>query len=120
MGKVHDLLAYQKGFDLAMRIFRTIQGFPKSEQFGLSAQVRDSSRAVVVNLTEAYRRRRSQKYFEAKLNDCETELGETQAWLAFALACEYIEQETFDELNELAEEVARLLRYMANNPGKFM
>lgn len=120
MGKVQDLLAYQKGFDLAMRIFRLVKAFPKEEMYGLSAQIRNSSRSVVVNLTEAYRRRRTHKYFEAKLNDCETELSETQTWLSFALACEYIDQPTFDELNTLTDEVAKLLRYMVNNPDKFM
>ena len=78
MGRVQDLFAYKKGFDLAMRIFRITQGFPKEERYSMIDQIRRSSRSVVVNLTEAYRRRRTQKYFEAKLNDCETEMCETQ------------------------------------------
>ncbi|REE07841.1 four helix bundle protein [Winogradskyella pacifica] len=33
------LLAYQKGFDLAMEIFHLAKAFPKSEMFGLSSQM---------------------------------------------------------------------------------
>ncbi|WP_458626314.1 four helix bundle protein [Winogradskyella sp. PC D3.3] len=37
------LLAYQKGFDLAMEIFHLVKVFPKSEIFGLSSQMIRSS-----------------------------------------------------------------------------
>jgi len=120
MGRVHDLFAYKKGFDLAMRIFRITQDFPKEERYSMTDQIRRSSRSVVVNLTEAYRRRRTQKYFEAKLNDCETEMCETQTWLEFAKACGYITDEQFKELHDLSDEVARLMHTMASDPGKFM
>ena len=92
MGKVQDLFAYQKGFKLSMAIFHRTKTFPAEEKYSLTDQIRRSSRSVVTNVAEAYRRRRTQKYFEAKLNDCETELCETQVWLEFALACEYLTQ----------------------------
>lgn len=120
MGKVQDLFAYQKGFKLAMSIFHRTKSFPPEERYSLTDQVRRSSRSVVTNLGEAYRRRRTQKYFEAKLNDCETELCETQVWLEFALACEYIARKEYDEFNALADEVGSLLNFMAQNPKKFM
>ncbi len=120
MGKVQSLLAYQKGFDLSMRIFQRTKKFPKEEVYSMTDQIRRSSRSVVVNLAEAYRRRRTRKFFEAKLNDCETELYETQIWLEFAIACEYITSEEFHTLSDLAGEVGSLLHYMARNPEKFM
>lgn len=120
MGRVTDLYAYRKGFDLAMRIFEMTKEFPKEERYSLTDQIRRSSRSVVVNLSEAYRRRRTKRYFGAKLNDCETEMDETQTWLRFALACQCINRSQFDELHALSEEVAKLLRTMASNPDKFM
>lgn len=120
MGKVQDLLAYKKGFKLAMDIFHRTKKFPQEEKYSLTDQVRRSSRSVVTNLAEAYRRRRTLKYFEAKLNDCETELCETQVWLEFSLACEYISQKEFDTMNALANEVGSLLNFMAQQPKKFM
>lgn len=51
------LLAYQKGFDLAMEIFHLIKEFPKSEMFGLTSQIVRSSRSVCSNIAEGYRKR---------------------------------------------------------------
>jgi four helix bundle protein len=47
------------------------------------------------------------------------ENGETQAWLDASLACKYITEEKYRELNQLSEEVTRLLIYMINNHEKF-
>lgn len=120
MGRVQELYAYQKGFRLSMMIFRRTKLFPVEEKYSLTDQIRRSSRSVVVNLAEAYRRRRTQKYFEAKLNDCETELCETQVWLEFALACEYITEKEYDEYFTLSEEVGGLLNFMVKDPTKFL
>ena len=120
MGRVQDLFAYKKGFDLAMQIWHRTQYLPKEERYSMTDQIRRSSRSVVANLSEAYRRRRTRKYFEAKLNDCETEMCETQTWLEFAKACGYITDEQFTELHGLSDEVARLLHKMVSDPGKCM
>jgi four helix bundle protein len=44
---------------------------------------------------------------------------ETQAWLDASLACKYITDEKFQELNKQSEEVSYLLIYMMNNHEKF-
>jgi four helix bundle protein len=119
MGDYHTLLAYQKAFDLAMRIYHCSKKFPPEERFGLIAQIRDSSRSVCCNLVEAYKRRRYKDYFISKLNDSETENAETQVWLDFALACNYINQKEYDELKNENDEIAKLLLYMINHPDKF-
>jgi len=46
-------------------------------------------------------------------------LSETQVWLDFALACEYIPKEVVDDFNKRAEEVGRLLNHMIQNPEKY-
>ena len=120
MGKVQDLLAYKKGFELAMKIFHRTKSFPKEEMYSMTDQIRRSSRSIVANLAEGYRRRRTLKYFEAKLNDCETELAETQVWLEFAVACNYLSEAEFNSLNTLANEIGSLLHYMVENPKNFM
>jgi four helix bundle protein len=119
MKKVQDLLAYKKGFRLAMDIYELSKSFPKEETYSLTDQVRRSSRSVCANLSEAYRKRRYPKHFISKLTDCDAENGETQTWLEFALACEYISTENFKELHQSSIEIAKLLNYMILNPGKF-
>ena len=113
------LLAYQKGFSLAMKIFHLTKDFPKSEVFGLSSQMIRSSRAVCSAIAEGYRKRQYKKHFKSKLPDADSENSETQLWLDFAMACEYISEEKRIELQSKSEEVGKLLNYMMNNSDKF-
>ena len=83
--KTHkDLKAYQKAFGAARPIFELSKKFPKEETYSLTDQIRRSSRSVCANLAEAWRKRRYEAAFIAKLNDCEAEAAETQTWLDFA------------------------------------
>ena len=117
--KVQDLIAYQKGFDLAMSIYHESKKFPKEETYSLTDQIRRSSRSLCANLSEAYRKRRYPKHFISKLTDCDAENGESQTWLEFALAFDYISKDTFNGLYNQSIEVSKLLNYMILNPKKF-
>jgi len=50
------LLAYQKGFDLSMKIFMMSKNFPQEERYALTSQIVRSSRAVCSAIAEAYRK----------------------------------------------------------------
>ncbi|WP_225036194.1 four helix bundle protein [Winogradskyella sp. SM1960] len=117
--KFQDLLAYKKGFDLAMKILDVSKSFPKEETYSLTDQIRRSSRSVCANMAEAYRKRLYPKHFISKLTDCDAENSETQTWLEFALACDYISQEQFNELTDQSLEIGKLINYMIRNPEKF-
>jgi four helix bundle protein len=114
-----SLLAYQKGFNLAMEIFEITKTFPKEESFSLTSQVIRSSRSVCSNISEGYRKRQYEKHFKSKMSDADSENSETQLWLDFALACKYISEEKKLNLQNKSEEVGKLLNYMMNNPDKF-
>ena len=120
MGDYRTLVGYQKAFDLAMRIHRIKKLFPPEEKFGLTVQIRTSSRSVCVNIVEAYKRSRYKDYYTSKLNDSETENAETQVWLDFSLACNYISEQEYKELKLENDEVAKLVLYMINNPDEFV
>ena len=113
------LMAYQKAFALAMRIFELSKFFPSEEKYSLTDQMRRSSRSVCANIGEAYRRRSYPKHFQSKLADSDSENTETQVWLDFTLECKYINDEVYNELCENSEEVGRLINYMINHPEKF-
>ena len=119
MGDFRQLLAYQKAFSLAMRIFMITKKFPPEERYELTCQIRRASRSVCANLAEAYKRSRYRDYFVSKLNDSESEIAEVQIWLDFALACQYIDAVLYDELKSLNDEVAKLVWYMISHPEKF-
>ena len=113
-----ELKAYQKGFQLAMKIFEVTKTFPKEERYALIHQIRRSSRSVCSNLAEGYRKRLYVKHFVAKLSDADMENTETQVWLDFALSCEYISKDAQDALLAESLEVGKLLGYMIQNPNK--
>lgn len=117
--KFQNLLAYQKSFSLAMKIFDITKSFPKEEMYSLTDQIRRSSRSVPANIAEAYRKRVYPKHFYSKLTDSDAENPETQVWLEFALKCNYINENTHNELLNESNEVGKLINYMILNSQKF-
>lgn len=119
MSDFKDLLAFKKGFKLAMDIFEISRNFPKEEKYSLTDQIRRSSRSVCITVSEAYRKRRYPAHFVSKISDSDMENSETQGWLLFAKSCEYITEKEFNKLDLQSKEIGKLLNYMMNNPGKF-
>lgn len=117
--KFQDLFAYQKTFDLAMKIFKVTKAYPKEEMYSLTDQIRRSSRSVTVTIAEAYRKRVFPRHFHSKLTDADAENSETIAWLEFAYKCEYINETLFNQLNSDCDEIGKLINYMILNPEKF-
>lgn len=120
MSTYKNWLAYQRSYQLAMKIFLISKGFPTEEKYSLTDQIRRSSRSVCTNLAESYKRKRYKDYFISKLNDSETENTETEVWLDFSLDCSYISNTEHGELLSLNNEAGKLIWYMINNPEKFM
>lgn len=114
-----DLRVFQLSFEAGMEIYNLSKSFPKEETYSLTDQIRRSSRSVSGNLAEAWRKRRYEKAFIAKLSDCEGEAAETQVWLEYALACNYITKETFTILNQKYDYILGMLVNMAINPQKW-
>lgn len=117
--RFQDLLAYQKSFPLAMRVFEMTKSFSKEEMYSLTDQIRRSSRSVPANIAEAYRKRVYPKNFHSKLTDSDAENSETQVWLEFSFKCNYINEAIYNELLNESNEVGKLINYMILNPQKF-
>lgn len=114
-----DLSVFKKAFELAMLIFEESKKFPKEERYSLTDQIRRSSRSVCSNIAEGYRKRQYPAHFSSKMSDADMENSETQTWLLFASACEYISAEIMDDLHKRSEEVGRLLSHMIQNPESY-
>lgn len=118
--RFQDLLAYKKSFELAMDIYSISKSFPSEEKYSLTDQIRRSSRSVSANIAEATRKRRYEKHFVSKLTDSDAENAETQVWLEYAKACNYINENDLETLTSKSLEVGKLLNYMMNNLDKFL
>lgn len=117
--RFQDLLAYQKSFSLAMKIFEITKSFPKEEMYSLTDQIRRFSRSVPANIAESNRKRVYPKNFHSKLTDCDAENSETQVWLEFAFNCNYLNAGKYNEFLCESDEVGKLINYMILNPKKF-
>src|SRR5262249_9712710 len=98
-----ELDVYQNAMNLLMTIFELTKRWPIEERFNLTDQIRRSSRSVCTNLVEAWRKRRYQAAFVAKLSDSETETAETQVSIEIAMRCGYCDEQTFREIDESYE-----------------
>ncbi|MDO6603713.1 four helix bundle protein [Arenibacter palladensis] len=117
--RFQDLMAYKKSFALAMRIFEISKTFPREERYSLTDQIRRSSRSVSANIAESYAMRLYPKYFINKLTDSDAENLETQVWVEYAMECQYVNNEIFEELIGESREIGKLIYFMINNPDKF-
>jgi len=115
-----DLDVYKLSFESAMEIFECSKKFPKTEQYSLTDQIRRASRSVSVNIAEAWRHRRYSKLFISKLSIAEGEAAEVQVWLDFALACDYIDSDSYRLLLEKYNHIIGKLVNMINKPENWV
>jgi len=114
-----ELETYQMAFKASMEVFELTKKYPKEETYSLTDQIRRSSRSVCANLAEAFRKRKYPKHFVSKLSDCEGEAAETQVWLDFSLACNYIDENTYKSLFAKYDQILGKLVNMALHPEKW-
>ena len=114
-----DLEVYKLAFKCAMEIFQISKRFPNEERYSLTDQIRRASRSVCSNLAEAWRKRIYKAVFVNKISDSMQEASETQTWLDFCVACNYINQQTFEKLDQEYEKIMGMLNSMEMKADKF-
>jgi four helix bundle protein len=110
-----DLDVYRLGNEYAMKIFVITRSFPKSETYSLTSQIVDSSRSICANIAEGWGRRTYESEFKKFLVYSMGSLQETKSWLQFACQCEYIDNDTLDQLLAEAEVVGSKLFKLHQN-----
>ena len=105
---------------MVMEIFEVSKTFPVEERYALTDQVRRSCRSICANLAEAWRKRRYPAAFVAKLNDAETEASETQVHIEIALWHRYIDQATFENLDDACDKIIAQVVKMIEQADKWV
>lgn len=111
-----ELEVYKLSFETAMTLFTLTQSFPIEERYSLTDQVRRCSRSVSANITEAWRKRRYPAAFVSKLSDAEAEAAETQTWLQYAVACNYLTPNQARPLYTSYDSIIGMLVKMIHHP----
>jgi four helix bundle protein len=115
-----DLDVYKGAMSLVMEIFALSKRFPPDERFTLTDQIRRSSRSICANIAEAWRKRRYEAAFVAKLNDAETEGSETQVHLEIAFNHEYIDRATFEALDDKCDKIISQIVKMIDQADRWI
>jgi len=122
MGQINsfrELDVYQHALKHSRSIYEWSFQLPKEERYGLSSQIRRSSRAVGALIAEAWARRRYQGAFIEKLTQALAEAKETQAWLDHASISGYLDGETYDRFNDAWDHVCAMIRRMIQRADRF-
>ena len=114
-----QLFVYQKSMKLAREVFLISLKFPKEERYSLTDQIRRSSRAISANIGEAWGKREYHAHFISKLSDSLSEAHETQVWLDHAKDCNYVNPQTHQRLDSIANEVGALIRATSKKAHNF-
>lgn len=114
-----ELVVFQTAFKVSMEIFFQTKSFPKEEVYSLTSQILRSSRSVTANIAEAFRKRRYEKAFIAKLSDSEAEAGETQVWLDYSLKCGYLTEDIYQKFYQEYDKIIGMIIRMMQHPEKW-
>jgi four helix bundle protein len=103
-----DLIAWQRGMDLAVLGHRLAGKLPNEERFALANQIRRSASSIPANIAEGAGRGHTREYLHS-LKIALGSLNELETHLLLGLRQEYFEGEELSESFLLIEETGRLL-----------
>ncbi len=120
MARVHrfeDLVAWQRGKDLAVTIYKTTQRGGLSRDFGLSGQMQRAAVSVPSNIAEGYERGTPAEFHHG-LSTAKGSCAELRTQLYIATEIGYLAREEFTPLLAQAEEVSRIVGALRSAVGK--
>ena len=115
-----DLDVYQRAMQALVQVHKLALTFPDYERFGLTDQLRRSSKSIPANIAEGYGRRKSAREFKHYLTLALGSANETIVHLEIARALEYANAETGTGLIEaytiICKMLYRLIEAWHSNP----
>ena len=103
-----DLLAWQEAHKLSLTVYKLSNGFPASEQFGLSSQLRRAVVSVTSNIAEGFGRS-SQADKEHFYTMATGSLYEAKSQLILAKDLGFMDSDEFTAIAETANKAHKLL-----------
>jgi four helix bundle protein len=120
-GSYKELRAWKQAVDLALEVYRLTEGFPRSELYGLTTQIRRSAVSVPSNIAEG-KGRFSDREFALFLRHARGSLLELETQLLIAGKLGYLSIKMAGSLARDTEQLAKtlnaLLNVVSGNPGK--
>jgi len=108
-----DLRIWQKGIEIAEKIYAVTDNFPKTELYGLAGQMRRASVSISSNIAEGFVRNHRKEYMQflyISLGSC----AELDTQLIIANKRNYITKSKTEELAEDINHESRMLVSLIN------
>lgn len=106
--RFRDLQVWQRSMTLARDVYAATEGFPKSELFGLSSQIRRAAVSVPSNIAEG-RGRMTDKSFALFLSQARGSLYELQTQIELAGNLGFMERVRGEALIAEAAEISSMI-----------
>lgn len=110
-----DLIVWQKAHQFVLGVYEYSSGFPRSEMYGLSSQLRRAAVSVPANISEGFRRRG--RLDKARfLNIAQGSLEECRYYLILGQDLQYGSSVSLmDQLEEVSRILARYAETILNS-----
>lgn len=102
------LKVWQKADELAYSVYLATKDFPKEETYGITSQLRRAALSVPANIVEGYGRQ-GKNELRQFVNIALGSLAEVRYLMDFSSRLNYLSDEQQTALEDLADEVGRLL-----------
>jgi four helix bundle protein len=112
-----DLIVWQKAMRLTEQIYRASSCFPRSELFGLRAQIQRCAVSIPSNIAEGHARESTREYLRF-LSIATGSAAELQTQIDLANRLMYIDAALKESLLEQAGEVMKMLHGLRNSLRK--
>jgi four helix bundle protein len=104
-----DLVVWQKGMAVAADCYLKTRGFPRTEAFGMTSQIRRAAASIPANIAEGNGRENTGSYINS-LRIAQGSLKELETHLMLANTVELMDKNNADELLAACDQVGRMLR----------
>ncbi len=110
--KFEEIQAWQKGYEVTLKIYKLTAEGPFSKDFGLKDQIRRASVSIIANIAEGHGRRTNSE-FANFLNISRGSVAEVQSHLHIARGLNYLDEDAFNEIYQLLTEISRMTLSLA-------
>lgn len=112
-----NLEVYKKALQFTKLVYKITDGFPKSEQFGLSSQIRRAAVSVISNIAEGSSLtsdKEKSRFFEVSRGS----LVEVDTQLEIAFLLHYCQKENLDELSPICHQIFAMITGLIKKSSK--
>ena len=105
----HEKLeVWSRAVDYVVMIYRTTDGFPKEEKFGLTSQIRRAAVSVPANIAEGAGRE-SPREFAHFLSNAQGSASELATELLIAHRLRFLSEKDYSQLNSELDNIGRMI-----------